>query len=298
MASEREIQIASILGDLQIPFKMEQTYSGLSNTEGALLPVDFSIIVNNRLAFIEYNGPHHYTSGKSVKEKSAHRRFVANGSKRLNWSQKQGIPLLIIHYKDKDRLLDIVNQYVQDVGNLDIKTTQQYSNSTYEKVISEGAQDFEYLKLEPTKTGYALLPMTEINAMFSEMNRLNAEIESYKQQYEELFTDFKGQLQLNEELHSKIAEIQEQLYLQNKSLASPKDVLTVNISGNRVIELPGLPDSIRIGGRYSASFKSYIKNMYDQYELEVKEIKIILEELGQCVALPTIKKFVDPIKTK
>ncbi|MEN2665830.1 hypothetical protein [Listeria aquatica] len=167
---------------------MEQTYSGLSNTEGALLPVDFSIIVNNRLAFIEYNGPHHYTSGKSVKEKSAHRRFVANGSKRLNWSQKQGIPLLIIHYKDKDRLLDIVKQYVQDVRNLDIKTTQQYSKrtkgyfnmnspsisldsivdsfsyeipghkdrkldtfSTYEKVISEGAQDFEYLKLEPTK---------------------------------------------------------------------------------------------------------------------------------------------------
>lgn len=128
--SEAETQIAGILNQLKVVFKVEQTYSGLCNNEGTALPIDFSIIVNDRLAFIEYNGSQHYNTGKTLKERDYYKQLILNGSKRLSWSQKQGIPLLIIHYKNKNQFQEILENFVRDVASSDIITTQNYTQKT------------------------------------------------------------------------------------------------------------------------------------------------------------------------
>lgn len=64
-------------------------------------------------------------------------------------------------------------------------------------------------------------------------------------------------------------------------MISLKKVLSVELCNSELIEIPSLPEVIYVGKRYSEHFIDYIKMIQIQYNLEIKEVKFLLEQIGQ-----------------
>ncbi|APX71451.1 hypothetical protein M5C72_11910 [Companilactobacillus allii] len=130
--SEPESQIIGILNNMHILFDRERTFSNLiSKTENVLLPVDFALNINGFLAIIEYNGSQHYKAKNNTDSaQDALRRLSANGTARLNYCSKNDIPILIIHYKDKEKIIKIISSFIDDVKNNIHGTTKAYTQHT------------------------------------------------------------------------------------------------------------------------------------------------------------------------
>ncbi|WP_125769856.1 hypothetical protein [Companilactobacillus furfuricola] len=104
--SKGEEAVNDFLKTKNVLFERERTFSDLrSPTDNSPLPVDFAVNVNDFVGIIEYNGIQHYQPiGGTSEAADAWNRLSKNGSARLNFSKKQHIPLLIIHYKDLSRV--------------------------------------------------------------------------------------------------------------------------------------------------------------------------------------------------
>ena len=119
--SQSEREIRAFLQKKNIKFLQEYRFKNLTNEDGIILPVDFVICLNNKLAIIEYNGSQHtnrrlYHAGRTEdKAELKFNRRVMNDLERKKFSKENKIPLLTISHRDNNQKLEIIKNFIQDL---------------------------------------------------------------------------------------------------------------------------------------------------------------------------------------
>jgi len=312
-----ESQIIGILNNLRIVFDRERTFPNLiSKAENVLLPVDFALNINGFLAIIEYNGSQHYKAkNSSTGAHEALRRLSSNGTARLDYCNKNNIPLLIIHYKDKDRLVKIVSDFIEDVKNSLHGTTKSYTAHTkgYFKNIPYGTfEDSPTGPIKPIQVhkddtlGYISLSNDAIVWTKKELNTLLARIRSYENkvnQYKSITADLVLTIDsLQHELKQKDAELSEQA----NSVAAESNSAVITTPEPK-IKLKLVEDSKPIEietQKFNGSFRKtsstrgpltneariFIKSLSEHHDTVTEIQKYLKENYHESVSLPTLKK--------
>ena len=126
--SKGEQAVDQVLTELNIECKQEVLLTGLTNETGTHLPVDFVIKVGKKLAMIEYNGEQHYRQIMGQVETFNSR--VRNDATRIHYAATTGIPLLVIHHKDKAKVNKIIRTFVGEVKT-GCKKKRQYTPQSF-----------------------------------------------------------------------------------------------------------------------------------------------------------------------
>jgi len=126
--SKGEKEVAKMLTNLNLPFKQEVHLTGLTNEIGTSLPVDFVVNVAGKLAMIEFNGAQHYQPVMDQIQEFNCR--IRNDNARISFANKTGIPLLVIHHKDLDKLSLVIKPFINQVKN-NCKKKQKYASKSY-----------------------------------------------------------------------------------------------------------------------------------------------------------------------
>jgi len=311
-----ESQIIGILNNLKIFFDRERTFPNLiSKTEHVLLPVDFALNINGFLAIIEYNGSQHYKAkNSSTSAHEALKRLSSNGTARLDYCNKNNIPLLIIHYKDKDMLTRIVSDFIEDVKNSLHGTTKSYTAHTkgYFKNIPYGTfEDSPTGPIKPIQVhendtlGYISLSNDAIVWTKKELNTLLARIRSYENkinQYKSITADLVLTIDsLQHELKQKDVELSEQI----NSVVNEAKTAAVITTHEPKIKLKLVEDSKPIETqKFNGSFRktsssrspltnearTFIKSLSEHHDTVTAIQKYLKENYHENVSLPTLKK--------
>lgn len=295
--SEPESQIIGILNNLQILFDRERKFDDLrSKSDHSMLPVDFALNINGFLAIIEYNGAQHYSpKNNSETAKSAFRRLSANGTARLNFCEKNNIPLLIIHYKDKHQLQKIIEAFIEDIKNDLHNHTQKYTTHTkgffhdlpYCAFRSTPDGPISPLQFqENSQLGYLSLSSDAIVWTKTELNTLLARIEEYQQKVEQYQT-ITANLVLNiDSLRKELIEKDKLLAASQKSLPNqPIKKTSENIKFTGKFRMTNSPRS-----RLTSDARVFIKSLSSKYK-EISALQECLEKnYNEKISIPTLKK--------
>ncbi|MFC6176203.1 hypothetical protein ACFQAV_05095 [Companilactobacillus huachuanensis] len=310
-----ESQIIGILNSMNIIFDRERTFPNLiSKAENVLLPVDFSLNINGFLAIIEYNGSQHYKAKSSTNNvQEALRRLSANGTARLNYCNKNNIPLLIIHYKDKDKLIKIISSFIEDVKITLHETTKSYTVHTKGYFKNIPYATFEDTPTGPIKPiqfhendtlGYISLSNNAIVWTKKELDTMLARIKSYEdkiEQYQKVTADLVLTISsLQHELEQKNNELNNQ---NESNLDVTKSPLPTNQEPKiklKFVKDPSLNELQKFSGKFrktkssrgqlTVEAKKFIKSLSDQYNT-ISEIQEYLKKnYHENVSLPTLKK--------
>lgn len=313
--SEPESQIIGILNNLQIIFDRERTFPNLlSKSENVLLPVDFSLNINGFLAIIEYNGAQHYKAKNS--SHAAHealRRLSANGTARLNYCNKNNIPLLIIHYKDKGKLIKIISSFIEDVKETLHETTRSYTahtkgyfkNIPYATFGDAPTGPIKPIQLHENETlGYINLSNDAIVWTKKELDTLLARIDSYEKKINE-YKIVTADLVLN------INALQHELELKNQELNEQSETMTDELQTTVMtktepkIKLKFVKDVKTIEknefngnfrktnsprGQLTSEAKKFIKSLSQKYDTVIKIQEHLKQNYHENVSLPTLKR--------
>lgn len=238
-SSKGEEAVNDFLKAKNVLFEREQTFPELrSPADKSLLPVGFAININGAVGIIEYNGSQHYNPiGNSPEAADAYVRLSKNGSARLNFSKKQNIPLLIIHFKDFDRIHEIVGNFLKDMQkktkNKTVKYTghskgffKGYPYQTFENATNVvKAKPFELIRDE--KHDVFQLPDDAVITSKTYLNKLQSYHdlrEQTKQKFQAAVADLVvrvNELQnANQDLEQTINELKMQLHEQDKIITS------------------------------------------------------------------------------
>lgn len=297
--SEPESQIIGILNNLQILFDRERKFNDLrSKSDHSMLPVDFALNINGFLAIIEYNGPQHYSpKNSSENAKSAFRRLSMNGTSRLNFCEKNNIPLLVIHFKDKDNLKKIIQSFIEDVNDDVHSKTKKYTAHT--KGFFHNLPYFTFRETpdgpisplqfkEDSKLGYLSLSNDAIVWTKTELNTLLARIEGYETKIEQYQT-------VTANLVLKIDSLEKQLAQKNNTeqIVSRETVTNTVETSTDDSKFTGkfrMTNSPR--GRLTASARIFIKSLASKYN-DIAKIQVYLDETyHEKISIPTLKKCV------
>lgn len=101
--SHAELQIEKILQENNISFSKQFTFLDLVSNANSLLRFDFAIFNNKQeLAYLlEYNGQQHYTPIEYFGGEEHFKKQQENDRKKIEYCNKNNIPLIIIKYTDK-----------------------------------------------------------------------------------------------------------------------------------------------------------------------------------------------------
>ncbi|MBL3530128.1 hypothetical protein JMJ99_02015 [Companilactobacillus zhachilii] len=309
--SEPESQIIGILNNMQIIFDRERTFPNLlSKSENVLLPVDFSLNINGFLAIIEYNGAQHYKArNSSHAAREALRRLSANGTARLNYCNKNNIPLLIIHYKDKGKLIKIISAFIDDVRETIHETTKSYTAHTKGYFKNIPYATFEDTPTGPIKPiqmhendalGYINLSNDAIVWTKRELDTLLARIDSYEKKINEYKT-------VTADLVLSINELQRELAVKNQELNEQSKEIATNVmtKSEPKIKLQFIKDvqpskkqkftgkfrqTNSPRGRLTPEAKEFIKSLASQFDTVIAIQEHLKENYQEKVSLPTLKR--------
>lgn len=299
--SEPESQIIGVLNNLQVLFDRERKFDDLrSKSDYSMLPVDFALDVNGFLAIIEYNGAQHYSPrNNSDSAKAAFKRLSTNGTSRLNFCEKNNIPLLIIHYKDKNSLKVIIESFVEDVKNDVHSKTKKYTAHTkgffhelpYCAFRSTPDGPISPLQFkEDSNLGYLSLSNDAIVWTKTELNTLLSRIAEYESKIQR-YQAITANLVLNiDSLREEIA--QKDLLLKNVSQETISEQSNSDITD--VAEFDGkfrMTNSPR--SRLTPKAKSFIKSLSVQYG-EASQIQdYLVATYNESISIPTLKKCLE-----
>lgn len=310
-----ESQIIGILNNLKIVFDRERTFPNLiSKTEHVLLPVDFSLNINGFLAIIEYNGSQHYKAkNSSTSAHEALRRLSSNGTARLDYCNKNNIPLLIIHYKDKDSLIKIVSDFIEDVKNTLHGTTKSYTahtkgyfkNIPYHTFEDSPAGPIKPIQVRKDDTlGYISLSNDAIVWTKKELDTLLARIKSYESkinQYKSITSDLLLTIDsLQHELKQKNIELREQansVATESKAaiITTPEPKIKLKlVEDSKPIEVQKFNGSFRKTSSSRSPLtneaKIFIKSLSKHHDTVTEIQKYLKKNYHESVSLPTLKK--------
>lgn len=124
-----------VLRKLKVKYKREVVLEELVDLNQKPLPIDFLILVEDRVAMIEFNGRQHYygvnTWDGSLDEMSAtFNRLQRNDQKRRDYVQRSGIPLLAIHFQDFESAEVVIKQFINHVVGRISKSEVAYAQSS------------------------------------------------------------------------------------------------------------------------------------------------------------------------
>lgn len=105
--SKGEKEVARILDDLQISYKSQVTYEGLTGLNGGLLKFDFGLNFNNRVLLIEYDGEYHF---EKLYENDNYERLVEHDKTKNRFCKENNIPLLRIPYWNYDDIRTLITE--------------------------------------------------------------------------------------------------------------------------------------------------------------------------------------------
>lgn len=296
--SEPESQIIGILNNLQVLFDRERKFNDLrSKSDHSMLPVDFALNINGFLAIIEYNGAQHYApKNNSESAKNAFRRLTANGTSRLNFCEKNNIPLLIIHYKDKDQIQTIIKSFIDDINNDLHNRTQKYTahtkgffhNVPYSAFQATPDGPISPLQFqEDSNLGYLKLSPDAIVWTQTELNTLLARIDEYKEKVEQYQT-ITANLVLNiDSLRKELVEKNKLLEIKSQPIVAPESEVPANkeTTFNGKFRMTNSPRS-----RLTADARVFIKTLSVKYD-DISKIQAFLSnKYNEKISLPTLKK--------
>lgn len=107
--SKGEIRIYNYLIDKQIEPVWQQDFDDLVSDIGYPLRFDFSINLNGKTHLIEYDGIFHYSRTHASHDLEGQR---ARDKLKDEYCLKNNIPLLRIHYRDFDRIEEVLDEYI------------------------------------------------------------------------------------------------------------------------------------------------------------------------------------------
>lgn len=314
--SESESQIIGVLNNLHIVFDRERTFPDLiSKNENVLLPVDFALNINGFLSIIEYNGSQHYKAmNSSTSAKNAFRRLSANGTTRLEYCNKNNIPLLIIHYKDKGKIIKIISDFIEDVKNNLHNNTKSYSAHTkgYFKNIPYSTFDavptgpIKPIQLHENDTlGYMSLSNDAIIWTKKELDTLLSRITSYENKIEELKTVTADLIltinSLQHELEQKNAELQS-MQPDEVSMTRPEPRIKLDfINPAKVTEPEQFVGDFRKNSSPRSQITDEAKIFIRSLSIHYRKVSDIQEYLKknyhENISLPTLKRCLLPKAT-
>lgn len=109
--------ITDILNEYNIHFEKQKSYNDLISVHNRKLKIDFVIYKNNKeIAFIEYDGPHHFLPfayGHDIEEHELLKRFEdikSNDKIKDEYAINNNIKMIRIPYKN-----DITHDYIEDI---------------------------------------------------------------------------------------------------------------------------------------------------------------------------------------
>ena len=315
--SEPESQIIGILNNMQIVFDRERTFPNLiSKTENVPLPVDFALNINGFLAIIEYNGSQHYKAkNNSASAQDALRRLCANGTARLNYCSKNNIPLLIIHYKDKEKLIKIISSFIDDVRNNLHGTTKAYTPHTkgyFKNIPYYTFGDVPTGPIQPIQVhendtlGYISLSNDAIVWTKKELDTLLARIDCYEQkiqQYKTVTADLVLTIDsLQHELERKDELINKQPEIVTEEITEPEITKKEPKLQFEFVNKSNFTEPTEFKGDFRKTnsprsqltddAKIFIKSLSQNHE-NVSEIQDYLQSnYNQSISLPTLKKCI------
>ena len=205
--------VADKLEDLNIRFNHEVELDGLVSEKDATfhLPCDFVLDIDGRIAVIEFNGQQHYEVWDDVE---TYARLVTNDARRLKFALDNGIPYLVIHYKDgvKSTINNIINEFISDVKK-QRTTSMKYTARTYGHFGTyDASNNARYKDVFP-------------NTSFPHMEK-NEAVGYIQIDAEKIIIWDKSSLEMlltsNDDLNNKA----NRLYVQNKSLRSELETVS------------------------------------------------------------------------
>lgn len=303
--STSESEIIEILNRHNIFFEREKVFHELKSVnDETLLPVDFALNINGFLAIIEYNGAQHYRPINNTPSSiAAWRRLTKNGSARIKFAEKNNIPLLVIHYKDRKAMKHLIPKFIEDVKFNIHDTKPRYTKNTkayfsafpyynFDKTADTPDAPVNPLKLEKIEElgcfniDHAILWTKEgLETMVAREENYKSEIEQYKNVTSELV------------LH--IHELEEQVDQQSdliQSLTEPDTDSLPRTESNKV-NLPDFIGRFRLNdsprSRLTDDAKTFIKLLSNRYSNDLFEIHRFLKiNYDENISVPTIKKCV------
>jgi hypothetical protein len=119
-SSHGEIKIRGVLTKLGLPFKRQVRFDTCKHER--TLPFDFLVKLSNRLGFlIEYQGEGHYQPvywNARIGQQGARQIFWKVQKRdciKRRWAKGRSIPLLLIPFWERDRIAEIVEEFVSDL---------------------------------------------------------------------------------------------------------------------------------------------------------------------------------------
>ncbi|MDR0898748.1 MAG: hypothetical protein LBM27_00125 [Lactobacillaceae bacterium] len=118
--SEGEAAISVILTQMKVSFTREAELPGLMNEQGHALPVDFLLNFekgNHQVkAIIEYQGAQHFSKLSATPSEMMHQiQYGTNDERRIMYARDVGVPLLVVHHKDKESIDSIIRRFVNEI---------------------------------------------------------------------------------------------------------------------------------------------------------------------------------------
>lgn len=298
--SKGELAVKKQLEGLRIRYKHEVTLDGLVSeyNREQKLPCDFVISVAHKLAMIEYNGAQHYQPTHN--DVCSYSRQIQNDARRVNYSIATGIPLLVIHHNDKDKINGILNDFVHDVKIGQTKS-KEYTNNTY-AYFSGYIQDnselyqsvfpsYEYPNIVPNKElGYLEINESQVivweteklKSILSEIDRLKSENKKLTKENADLEEQLKRNTDILKETTSQLKtvkyKIDNEVQKTSNSISMiPKAVLTYN-------------------GRADNEMKEFIKEC--SKTMTGPQIHETLQNYGVKMSVKSIYKYMLPKKDR
>ncbi len=112
--STGERDILLYLQENNIQYIREKTFSTCKSPKNYPLRFDFYLPEYNIL--IEFQGIHHYQPiNKSYRSKRVHEKTVLHDKIKNKFAIENGISLVCIHYKDKQKIKDIIKYNIEGI---------------------------------------------------------------------------------------------------------------------------------------------------------------------------------------
>jgi hypothetical protein len=109
--SKGENKIRDFLENKKITYFREYKFDNLKRER--LLKFDFMIEINNSMMLIEYHGQQHYSNHVFFGGEKAYELRKTNDSLKIDYCQKNKIPLLVLPYWEYDNIENKLNKFIQ-----------------------------------------------------------------------------------------------------------------------------------------------------------------------------------------
>jgi len=113
--SHGENRINNYLSSLGIKYSQQYRIKECKNKN--TLPFDFAVWVNGKLGLIEYNGIQHYQITKFNPTEKELEEQQTRDKLKIDFCNKNNIPLLVISYKDQALLHDLIKTFLKSLAN-------------------------------------------------------------------------------------------------------------------------------------------------------------------------------------